>query len=204
MCGKFITIEGCDGCGKTTQIELLKKSLLSKGVDFVFTREPGGTEISERIRGIISDPRYADMDIYTELLLYTAARRQHVTFIQKQLEQGKLVFCDRFTHSTVAYQGYGRGIDIKSIELCNDIALGTLKIDLTLFLDLSPDEAFKRKGGADKSDRLECEEIEFYNRVYRGYKILAQSDGVETIDAHGSPDEIHDLIMAALIKRGIL
>lgn len=204
MRGKFITIEGCDGCGKTTQIELLKESLESVGADFVFTREPGGTEISERIREIISDRAYADMDMYTELLLYSAARRQHVTVIQRQLESGKLVFCDRFTHSTVAYQGFGRGIDLKSIELCNNIALGSLKIDLTLFLDLPPDEAFLRKGGADKRDRLECEEHEFYNRVYRGYKTIAKSDEVETIDAHGSPEEIHDRITAVLHKRGIL
>ncbi len=205
MRGKFITIEGCDGCGKSTQIELLKKSLLDKKADFVFTREPGGTEISERIRDIIGDPSYADMDMYTELLLYEAARRQHAVMIQRQLDEGKLVFCDRFTHSTVAYQGYGRGLDLGVIEYCNGIAMGSLNIDLTLFVDLPPKEAFARKGGADKTDRLECEAMDFYNRVYNGYKEMAKRDEkIVTIDGRGSRREVLGRIIAALTQRGIL
>lgn len=205
MRGKFITIEGCDGCGKSTQIELLKKSLLDKKADFVFTREPGGTEISERIRDVIGDPSYADMDMYTELLLYEAARRQHAVMIQRQLDEGKLVFCDRFTHSTVAYQGYGRGLDLGVIEYCNGIAMGSLNIDLTLFVDLPPKEAFARKGGADKTDRLECEAMDFYNRVYNGYKEMAKRDEkIVTIDGRGSRREVLGRIIAALTQRGIL
>lgn len=204
MRGKFITLEGCDGCGKSTQIEMLKCSLASRNVQFVFTREPGGTEISERIREIISNPAYTDMDMYTELLLYAAARRQHSVFIKKQLDEGKLVFCDRFTHSTVAYQGYGRGVNREVIDFCNKIALGDLKIDLTLFFDLSPEDAFKRKGGFDKNDRMECENFDFYTRVYDGYKAMASDDGVVTIDAKASAVEVHNSVLAALQDRGIL
>lgn len=204
MRGKFITLEGCDGVGKTTQIEMLKLTLASKNIGFVFTREPGGTEISESIRGIISNPEYTDMDKYTELLLYAAARRQHSVFINKQLDEGKLVFCDRFIDSTLAYQGYGRGIDMEAIDFCNKIALGGLKIDLTLFFNLSPEEAFARKGGADKSDRLECEGFDFYCRVYQGYKEIAKDPRVETIDARGTETEVHKRVLDALAARGII
>ena len=205
MRGKFITLEGCDGVGKSTQIELLKSTLTSRNIDFVFTREPGGTEISESIRSIITNPHFTAMDSYTELLLYAASRRQHtVEFIKKQLSLGKLVFCDRYSDSTLAYQGYGRGIDKEAIEFCNKIALGDLKIDLTLLFDLPPEDAFKRKGGADKNDRLECESFDFYQRVYAGYKEIARLDRVATIDARGTIYEIHDRVVDALIERGIL
>ncbi|MCH5164286.1 MAG: dTMP kinase [Clostridiales bacterium] len=204
MRGKFITLEGCDGCGKSTQIEMLKSSLASRNARFVFTREPGGTEISERIREIISSPAYTDMDMYTELLLYAAARRQHSVYINKQLDEGKLVFCDRFTHSTIAYQGYGRGVDREVIDFCNKIALGDLKIDLTLFFDLSPEDAFKRKGGVDKSDRMECENFDFYTRVYNGYKVMASDKSVVTIDAKASATAVHESVLAVLEDRGIL
>lgn len=205
MRGKFITIEGCDGSGKSTQIELLKSSLTNKNADFVFTREPGGTEISEHIREIIINPAFSDMDMYTELLLYAAARRQHVMgFIQKKLDEGRLVFCDRFTHSTVAYQGYGRGVSREAIDFCNKMALGGLKIDLTIILDLPPEEAFARKGGADKGDRLECEDALFYKRVYEGYMAFSKDDNVVVIDARATVEQVHNAIMAALIERGIL
>lgn len=207
MRGKFITLEGCDGCGKSTQIAMLKTTLRRRGVDFAFTREPGGTDISEKIRSIISDPTFTQMDDVTELLLYAAARRQHTAeFIGQQLRYGKLVFCDRYSDSTVAYQGYGRGIDLTTIELCNKIAMGGQKIDLTVFFDLSPTEAFIRKGGADKNDRLECEKIDFYNRIYEGYKIIAQREPerVAVVDAHGSAKEVHQRLVDTLEERGIL
>ncbi len=203
MLGKFVTIEGCDGVGKSTQIELLKGELLRRGKDFVFTREPGGTEISERIRSIISDPSLK-MDAYAELLLYAAARRQHTyEFIRKQLSVGKLVFCDRYVDSTVAYQGYGRGIDLDVINSLNALAVGDTKIDLTLFIDLSPNEGFMRKGGADKGDRLECEASDFYDRVYMGFKSI-KHERIEVIDGRGSEHEVHERIMSALEKRGVL
>lgn len=204
MRGKFVTIEGCDGSGKSTQIELLRNSLENLGVDFVFTREPGGTELSERIRDLISSPAYSDMDKYTELFLYAAARRQHVVRIKEWLASGKIVICDRFSDSTVAYQGYGRGIDMDAINLCNEIATDGLNIDLTLFFDLPPDEAFARKGGADKSDRLECEKFDFYTRVYEGYRRMSEGDRYEVIDARKSIEEVHAFVMTALKRRGII
>lgn len=204
MRGKFVTIEGCDGSGKSTQIELMRSSLTALNVDFVFTREPGGTEISERIRDIISSPAYSNMDDYTELLLYAAARRQHVVKLKELLSEGKLVICDRFTDSTVAYQGYGRGIDMTTINFCNNIATDGLNIDLTLFFDLPPDEAFARKGGADRGDRLECEEFDFYTRVYEGYKRLSEGDRFEVVDARKSIEEVHAFVMTALKRRGII
>jgi len=206
MRGKFITLEGCDGSGKSTQIEMLKGTLAAKNIPFVFTREPGGTVISERIREIISDPSLSEMDYYTELLLYTAARRQHTAeFITQQLKKGKHVFCDRYVDSTVAYQGYGRGLDVEIIDFCNRLALGDEKIDLTLFFDLSPEEAFARKGGADKSDRLECETMDFYTRIYEGYKKIAvENERVAVVDARGTADEVHRKMLAILEQRGIL
>lgn len=206
MQGKFITLEGCDGCGKSTQIELLRDVLIKRNVDFVFTREPGGTEISERIRSIILDPKCGDMDDYTELMLYIAARRQHTQkFIKECLAKNKLVFCDRYIDSTMAYQGYGRGLDKEAIDFCNRLAMGGVKIDLTVFFDLDPKEAFLRKGGADKTDRLECEESVFYKRVYEGYKEIAKhEDRVVAIDAKGSISEVHDRLMNVLMERGIL
>lgn len=204
MLGKFITLEGCDGVGKSTQINMLRQTLIDSGKDFVFTREPGGTVISERIREIISDPSLSDMDEYTELLLYAAARRQHTFgFIRRQLEKGKLVFCDRYIDSTIAYQGYGRGISLDVINVLNSLAMGDTVIDFTVFFDLSPAEGFSRKGGADKNDRLECEKSDFYNRVYEGYKSI-KDERIERIDASGTPHEVHDRLIKALIKRGIL
>lgn len=203
MLGKFITIEGCDGVGKSTQIEMLKGELTSRNIDFVFTREPGGTEVSERIRSIISDPTL-NMDPYAELLLYAAARRQHTyEFIKKQLSLNKLVICDRYIDSTVAYQGFGRGIDLGVIDMLNKLAIGDTKIDLTVFIDLSPNEGFIRKGGADKGDRLECEKADFYDKVYKGYKSIT-SERIVVIDGRGSAQKVHSDIVSALIKRGIL
>lgn len=203
MLGKFITIEGCDGVGKTTQIELLKEELARRKIDFVFTREPGGTKVSEQIRTILSDPKL-NMDAFTELLLYAAARRQHTfEFIRPMLSAGKLVFCDRYIDSTVAYQGFGRGIDLEAINRLNEIAIGDTKIDLTLFLDLSPSDGFLRKGGADHNDRLECEKLDFYERVYMGYKSI-ERERYEVIDGKGTVQAVHARIIEALIERGIL
>lgn len=207
MRGKFVTIEGCDGSGKSTQIAMLGSALSALGIDYVFTREPGGTKISERIREIILDPQSGDMDDVTELLLYAAARRQHtVEFIARNLDAGRTVFCDRYVDSTLAYQGFGRGVDRSLIRRCNKIAVADEKIDLTLFLDLDPEEAFSRKGGADRNDRLESEDIAFYKRVYEGYKYIAMSEPerVKTIDSHGDPEAIHRRIMDALHSGGVI
>ena len=135
MRGYFITFEGPDGAGKTTQIDLLRKYLLDKGLDVVVTREPGGTPISEAIRGIILDTDHSEMDPITEMYLYAASRAQHVgQLIAPALRQGKIVLCDRFVDSSIAYQGAGRGLGMKMVEEINRAALQGIMPDITLFL----------------------------------------------------------------------
>ena len=149
MKGKFITFEGGEGVGKTTQLRLIREYLEDKGVDAVFLREPGGNEISEKIREVILDRANFDMTGMCEALLYSAARAQLCEkVIRPALEKGKLVICDRFTDSTFAYQGVARGLGADKIETMNNLACGDLVPDLTLFLDLRPELAFRIKGGA--------------------------------------------------------
>ena len=146
MKGIFITMEGPDGSGKTTQIELLKKYLESKGYDIIITREPGGTAISEAIRKIILNPEYSEMSHMTELLLYASARAQLVNqVIKPALEQGKAVISDRFVESSAVYQGIGRGLGVETVYEVNSYALGNVKPELTIFMDLEADEGIKRK-----------------------------------------------------------
>ncbi|MCL2555933.1 MAG: dTMP kinase [Firmicutes bacterium] len=182
--GRLITLEGCEGVGKSTQIELLKAYCEEKKIDAVFTREPGGTIVAEKIRDIILDTN-SDIERMTELLLYSAARVEHLfKIIKPALEKGKLVFCDRFIDSTTAYQGYGRGIDLGFIEYLNKSMLKIVSIDTTFFLDLSPECGFNRKGGADKNDRIDSESLDFHERVYKGFKeIVKNNKRIVTIDA---------------------
>ena len=203
----FITIEGCDGVGKTFQTNLLKQYCAQNGYDVVFTREPGGSEIAEKIRNIILDVKNQGMDDLCEAFLYASARIQHLKDIVKPaLEQGKVVFCDRFIHSSYAYQGFGRGIDLDTIVHLNELAIGEYTPQYVIFLDLSPEDAFKRKGGQDKNDRMENVDFSFHQRVYAGYKHFAQSnpDTFICIDASGTVEETHNKIVAALKQKGIL
>lgn len=207
MQGKFITIEGCEGVGKSTQLALLKEYFASNGIDAVFTREPGGTDIAEQIRGIILNAENKALTPVTELLLYASARRQHTEEkILKALSEGKVVVCDRYADSTVAYQGYARNLDKDLIEKLNEIAMAGVKIDLTLFLDLAPELGFARKGGADKNDRLENEKIDFHKRVYEGFVAIAEKDKdrVVRIDSSKSVDEVFAQIVSAMKKAGIV
>lgn len=207
MNGKFVTIEGCDGVGKSTQVRLLSERLKKEGKAAVFTREPGGTPISEKIREVILDSANEEMDGITELFLYEAARRQHtVQLIKDALSQGKLVICDRFIDSTLAYQGYGRGLDIDSIKRLNALALGDVKIDLTLFLDVPPKEGFSRKGGAKDGDRLESEDASFYERVYGGFVAIAESEPTRflRIDASGDKFSTHEKLYDCLVRHGCI
>ena len=207
MQGKFITIEGCEGVGKSTQLALLKEYFENKGIDAIFTREPGGTPIAEQIRSIILNAENKALTPVTELLLYAAARRQHTEEkIKKALEEGKVVVCDRYADSTVAYQGYARNLDKDLIESLNKIAKANVKIDLTLFLDLDPEKGFARKGGADKNDRLENEKIDFHKRVYQGFVDIAEKDKqrVARIDSSVSKEEVFEQIVKALEKAGIV
>lgn len=202
MQGKLITVEGCEGVGKTTQIRLLKERFEREGVEAVFTREPGGAPVAEKIRGLLLDPE-CNMDSVTELLLYAAARREHAAHkIFPALERGVIVICDRFTDSTRAYQGYARGVDLEMIDRVNAYATAGVKPDLTLFLDADPAEGFSRKGGADSSDRMERENAEFHNKVYRGFKEIARLEPERfiAVDASGTKYETHEKLYGILSR----
>ncbi|MBO5224534.1 MAG: dTMP kinase [Clostridia bacterium] len=207
MQGKFITIEGCEGVGKSTQLALLKEYFENNGIDAIFTREPGGTDVAEKIRSIILDANNKALTPVTELLLYAAARRQHTEEkIIKALSEGKVVVCDRYADSTVAYQGYARNLDKQLIGELNRIAMADVNIDLTLFLDLPPELGFARKGGADKNDRLENEKLDFHKRVYEGYLAVAENnkDRVVRIDSSKDVDGVFAQIVDAMKKAGVV
>ena len=207
MKGYFITIEGCEGVGKSTLLDGLRAYLESKGRDCVFTREPGGTPVAEKIRAVILDANNKEMTDTAELLLYASARAQHTEEkILPATKEGKLVICDRYSDSTLAYQGYARGIDKDLIRRLNAIAEREVKIDATIFLDLDPEKGFLRKGGADKTDRLEKETLDFHKRVYNGFKEIASEspERVIVIDASKSAEEVLASVIKALEERGIL
>ncbi len=203
----FITIEGCEGVGKTYQTRLLKQYCLDKGLDVVFTREPGGSDIAEQIRRIILDADNSDMDDLCEAFLYAASRIQHLKDIVKPaLSQGKTVICDRYVDSSYVYQGIGRGLGLDKIVRLNEIAVGEYMPEFTVFLDLSPDNAFRRKGGADQNDRMEAVGYAFHRKVYEGYKLLIQQEPsrFEVIDASGTKEQTQAKLREALIRRGVL
>lgn len=204
--GKFITLEGCEGVGKSTQTRFLKEYCIKNSILAFFTREPGGTDIAEKIRHIVLDADNKDMDSITELLLYIASRRQHTEkLIKEKLEQGCIVFCDRYIDSTMAYQGYARGLDKDMIAKLNEWAMGDTKIDYTIFMNVSPRDGFSRKGGVDKSDRLELEGVEFHKKVYEGFCAIASNEPKRVINivASGTKFETHDKIVKALKERGV-
>lgn len=193
--GLFITIEGCEGVGKSTQKKLLKEYFEKKDIPTLFTREPGGTVVAEKIRDIILDPSHKIQPL-TELFLYQAARREHiVNKIIPALNAGKIVVCDRFIYSSIAYQGYGRGINLNLIKDLNSFAIKGVEIDLAIFLDLEPHQGFLRKGGADKSDRMDSEDLEFHKKVYKGYLELVRERKMIAIDASRSKEEVFDDIL---------
>ena len=190
---KFITFEGCDGCGKTTVLKLVSEELSKRKVDFLLTREPGGSKIAEQIRNIILDKKNIEEDSRTEALLYAASRRQHLTdVVLPALKQGKLVLSDRYIDSSLAYQGYARGIGIKEVMSINAFAINGLMPDVTFFLDLTPEEGLKRIASRSReSDRLDKEKLAFHQKVYEGYKIIIREDPKRfvIIDARKTPDE---------------
>ncbi len=197
MKGLFITIEGGDGSGKSTQIKLLKEFLENRGHGIVLTREPGGTLISEEIRKIILSRDFMEMSDMTEALLYAASRAQHVhQFIRPQVAQGKIVICDRYVDSSIVYQGFARGMGIEAIETINHYATGGLKPDLTILLQVSAEVGIKRKSDQQELDRLELQKLEFHQKVSEGYRLLAERepDRILTIDATKTIDEIKLLI----------
>lgn len=201
MKGCFITVEGTDGSGKSTQIELLTRYLKDKGLDVVFTREPGGTAISEKIREIILDINNREMTGTTEALLYAAARSQHVEEkIIPAVNAGKTVICDRFVDSSIAYQGAARELGTEMIADINSFALHGIMPDMTLFFDLPPEKGILRKKNERELDRLEAEKLDFHKRVYEGYKALCKKfpDRIRAIDADRSVEEVHDEVVCEI------
>ena len=204
MQGLFISMEGPDGAGKSTQIELLKSYLADKGYKVVITREPGGTTISEAIREVILNKDYSEMCDNTELLLYAAARAQLVhEVIRPALEEGNAVICDRFVESSVVYQGIGRGLGIDTVYAVNEYALQGLRPQLTILLDLEAEEGLRRKKNQAELDRMEAAGIEFHKKVAEGYRTLAERDParIMRISATLPKEEIHAKIVEEIEKR---
>ncbi len=200
----FITFEGIEGSGKTTQARLLKDFLEGQGHNVVLTREPGGPSISEKIRAILLDKSNPEMEAMTELLLYEASRYQHVKeVIKPALQGGKTVICDRFADASTAYQGYGRGIEIEKVQALNLIATEGTMPDLTFLLDVPCQVGLKRLGR--NLDRIESETLEFHEKVRRGYLEIARSEPqrIKVIDGLQSIDRIFEEIKA-LVNRMIL
>ncbi len=201
MRGLFITIEGPDGSGKSTQIENIRKFFEDKNIEIVFTREPGGTPIGERIREIILDNSFKEMDSMTEAMLYAASRAQHVAqIIRPALEQGKVVVCDRFVDSSLAYQGYGRGLG-EDVEIINSFAIKDCMPDVTFLMKLDPDVGKHRiEENRHDQDRLEHEKLSFHQKVYKGYLKLEEKypDRIVGIDASKGIGEIRDEIYRKL------
>lgn len=195
----FITLEGGEGVGKTTQQALLAERLQREGYACVSTREPGGTALGEALRELLlhGDP----LTPLAELFLYAADRAEHVQkCILPALAAGQVVVCDRFTDSTLAYQGYGRGLDLEKIRQLNHLATGGLQPHLTLWLDLPPEVGLARSGLAD---RLEQERLEFHRRVHQGFQALAAAEPqrIVRIDAEGSPLEVAARIWSVVKPR---
>ena len=194
MTGFFITFEGIDFCGKTTQAKKLANYLKRKGYDVVLIREPGGERISEKIRKILLSEKNKEMTHVTELLLYLASRAQLTErIILPNLKQKKIVICDRYSDSTLAYQGYGRGLNKNMIKNLNQVASSGLSPDLTILLDVPVEISLKRKAKEKKNkggDRLEKEKFEFHQRIRDGYLRIAQKNKgrIKTID--GRKDQV--------------
>lgn len=183
--GYFITFEGIDGCGKSTQLEKTRRFLKSLGYPVMILREPGSTSVSEKIRKILLDKK-SRINAVTELLLYIAARAELVEkVIAPALENGMIILCDRFYDSTIAYQGYGRGLDITQAKKINDLAIGKNKPDLTLIFDVDYATSLKRR--KRKADRLEAEKRAFFNRVRNGFLAIARENKKRMVVINGRP-----------------
>ena len=194
MKGYFLSVEGGDGSGKSTQIQNIKKYLTERGQEVILTREPGGTEIAEKIRELILDPANKGLTGKAEMLLYAASRAQHLEEkILPALAEGKTVLSDRFTDSSIAYQGYGRGLGEMVAEV-NRIATGGKEPDLTIFLNITPAAGIARKNKQDGHilDRMEQEKLTFHEAVYEGYLALAKESGgrIAAIDADRPAEEV--------------
>jgi dTMP kinase len=197
----FITFEGGEGCGKTTQARLLSKKLEQQNIPVVLTHEPGGTALGNEIRKLLKKKRGSPISPQAELFLFAASRVQLVSeLIRPALEQGKAVICDRFTYSTVVYQGCGRGLDLTTVELVNNMATQDLKPDLIILLDISPEQGLTRKRSL--RDRFELEDLAFHHRVREGYVKMAgaEPDRWLLIDASLPKKRIAEIIWDKVSK----
>lgn len=200
MSGLFISFEGVDGCGKSTQMQKTAQYLEERGLKPLLTREPGGCNISESVRDILLNPRNTNMDPWAEMLLYAAARAQHVAeVIRPAISAGRIVLSDRYLDSSFAYQGYGRKLGHDAVMRANEAALDTMP-DITFFLDVPPDAGFGRKRIRGETDRLEQSGDEFYRRVYSGFLKIAERypERIVRVDALGSVNETQAQIRWAL------
>lgn len=206
--GLFITFEGLEGAGKTTQAERLQEHLEREGYPVLLTREPGGTVIGESLRELLADVRFEEMDPLTEVFLFAAARRQHVEqVIRPRLQEGTVVLCDRFADATLAYQGYGRGVHLTQIREIQSMCLWGLQPDLTFYLDLEAHQSRARcraryLGDESLADRLERSDPAFFERVREGYMDLARDESgrIRCLDAMGSLESLHQRIVELTMK----
>ena len=204
--GFLVSLEGPEGAGKTSVLEALIPILEDRGVEVLTTREPGGVLIGEKIREVILDPNHTEMDPKTELLLYIASRRQHlVEKVLPALAAGKLVIMDRFIDSSVAYQGFGRGLDIDAIDWLNEFATDGLKPDLTLYFDIEVEEGLARiAANSDREvNRLDMEGLDLHRKVRQGYLSLIEREGnrIEKIDASLPLDQVIENTQQLLFDR---
>ena len=191
--GYFITFEGPDGSGKSSVASKITDLLLEKGIEVVHTREPGGIDISEQIRNIILDPKNTAMDPRTEALLYAASRRQHlVEKVIPAVNEGKVVICERFLDSSLAYQGYGRRLGFDDVLSINNFAIENTYPDLTIYLDVDEAVGLKRLSNRSFKDRLDQESIDFHHRVSQGYQEVLKrfKDRIKIVDASKELDEV--------------
>lgn len=199
MRGLFITLEGVEGCGKTTQLRLLAGHLERRGCRVVTTREPGGTPLAEALRGLLLDPATGAISPLSELMMYAAARAQHVhAMIRPALERGDVVLCDRFCDSTLAYQGGGRGISPDQIRTLNTLATGGLAPDCTLLFDLPVEDGLARSGKRGALDRIEGESADFHRRVRGAFLDIArvEPERITIIDASAPVEEVFAAVCA--------
>ncbi|MBQ3418729.1 MAG: dTMP kinase [Erysipelotrichaceae bacterium] len=199
--GYFIVLEGPDGSGKSSVSDIVCEKLTEKGYEVVHTREPGGIEIAEEIRNIILDPKNTSMDAKTEALLYAASRRQHlVEKVVPAKSQGKIVICERFVYSSLAYQGYGRGLGFDEILKINDFAIGSDYPDMTIYLDINEEVGLKRIESRTFKDRLDKESLSFHHLVNEGYReVLRRFKDTKVVDASKSIDCVVDDVLALII-----
>jgi len=201
MTGKFITIEGIEGAGKTTCIQVVTEVTERQGISAIHTREPGGTDLGEDLRNLLLGHKHTGMSDDAELLMMFAARAQHIAQkIQPALDDGKWVLCDRFTDATYAYQGYGRGIPLEKIASLENWVQGALRPDLTLLMDLPVEVGMERAGKRSAPDRFESEAWDFFERIRKGYLSIAaeQPSRVKVIDASQDLANVQAQIRAAM------